>query len=83
MDVGAVWSSDSQSLALVSSSTTETGPIEIVEIQTGAVRELRPQLGADTSLDAPLAWSPDGRWFLAPTNAADGQAVRPDRRRNR
>ena len=33
----------------------------------------RAQLRHDTSLDAPLAWSPDGRWFLAPTNAADGK----------
>ena len=71
--LGAVWSSDSQSLAFVPTSMTGTDVIAIVEVETGAVRELRARLQPGQSVGLPLAWSPDGRWFLAPTNAGDGK----------
>jgi Tol biopolymer transport system component len=69
----AVWASDGRSLAFVGLSASGEDVIEMVEVETGAVRDLEPKLDAGTSLGVPLAWSPDGRWFLAPTNASNGR----------
>ncbi len=71
--LGAVWSADSRSLAFVPTSMNGDDVIAIVEVETGAVRELRARLQPGQSVGLPLAWSPDGRWFLAPANASDGK----------
>lgn len=70
----SVWSSDSRSIAFVKPSTDGTGIIEIADIETGAVRDVQPNLAAGASLGTPLVWSPDGRWFLARVNAASVNA---------
>lgn len=70
---GATWSSDGKSLAIVRSSSNGAGAIEIVEVETGATRELQDRLQPGQSVGVPLAWSPDGRWFLAPANAGSGK----------
>ena len=70
---GAVWSPDSQSLAFVPTSEFGADVIAIVEVGTGAVRELHARLQPGQSVALPLAWSPDARWFLAPANAGDGK----------
>jgi Tol biopolymer transport system component len=62
---GAVWSSDSRSLAFITSSASDEYIIEIARIDTGATRELRLKPWTGYSVDDPLAWSPDGRWFVA------------------
>ena len=69
---GAVWSSDGRSLAFVRSSASGTALIEIFEVGTGALRDLQPKLATGASLGLPLAWSPDGRGFLATTYASNG-----------
>jgi hypothetical protein len=74
----SVWSSDSRSIAFVKTSPDGTGVIEIADIETGAVRDVQPNLVAGTSLGTPLVWSPDGRWFLARVNADGARFVRID-----
>ena len=74
----AVWSSDSRSLAFVKSSPDGTGAIEVASIDTGATRDVQPNLVAGASLGTPLVWSPDGRWFLALVNADGTRFVRID-----
>jgi Tol biopolymer transport system component len=70
----SVWSSDSRSIAFVKPSTDGTGMIEIVEIDTGALRDVQPNFAAGVSLGTPLVWSPDGRWLLARVSAASVNA---------
>ena len=70
---GAVWSTDSESLAFVPTSMYGADVIAIVEVGTGEVRELHAKLQPGQSVALPLAWSPDARWFLAPANAGDGK----------
>ena len=70
----SVWSADSRSIAFVKPSTDGTGIIEIVDIETGAVRDVQPNLDTRASLSTPLVWSPDGRWFLARVDAGSGLA---------
>ena len=70
----SVWSSDSRSIAFVKPSTDGTGIIEIADIETGAVRDVQPNLDTRASLGTPLVWSPDGRWFLSRVNAGSGNA---------
>jgi Tol biopolymer transport system component len=79
----SVWSSDSRSIAFVKPSTDGTGIIEIAGIDTGAPRDVQPNLAAGASLGTPLVWSPDGRWFLArvevaSVNATNARFVRID-----
>jgi Tol biopolymer transport system component len=74
----SVWSSDSRSIAFVNPSTDGTGIIEIAGIDTGARRDVRPNLLTGASLGTPLVWSPDGRWFLARVNADGAHFVRID-----
>jgi Tol biopolymer transport system component len=69
----AVWSSDSQSLAFAASAANGSDVIQIVRIDTGAERALTPRLNTGQSLGDSTAWSPDGHWFLASTNASDGK----------
>ena len=72
---GAIWSSDSRSVALVRRSESGTGVIQIVDIGSGAVREIQPNLERGRSLGVPLAWSPDRKWFLVPVNASEGKRL--------
>jgi len=62
------WSDDGQSLAVIASPAVGPEVVDIVRIDSGAVRELRPQLAANGSIGGSLAWSPDGRWILATDN---------------
>ena len=60
------WSADGQSLAFIATPAVGPDVIDVVRIDTGAVRELRPQLaGGGGSIGGTLVWSPDGRWILA------------------
>lgn len=61
----ASWSADGQSLAFMATPAAGPEVIDIVQIDSGAVRELRPQLAGGGSIGGTLAWSPDGRWILA------------------
>ena len=65
----SVWSPDSRSIAFIKPSIGGTGMIEIADIETGAVRDVQPNLAAGASLGTPLVWSPDGRWLLARVDA--------------
>lgn len=69
----AAWSSDGHSLALIAEEPS--GPVNgqqasflrIVDVDTGATRDVRASTGE--SIGGPVAWSPDGRWFLAEVSA--------------
>jgi Tol biopolymer transport system component len=70
----SVWSPDSRSIAFIKPSTDGSGIIEIADIETGAVRDVQPNVVAGALLGTPLVWSPDGRWFLARVDAGSGRA---------
>jgi Tol biopolymer transport system component len=74
----SVWSSDSRSLAFVKLSIGRTGVIEVADIETGALRDVQPNLVGGASLGTPLVWSPDRRWFLARVNGVGVRFVRID-----
>jgi Tol biopolymer transport system component len=66
---GAVWSSDSATLA-VAGRAGGRDVIDIITVDGGTVRQLQPKLGTNTTLAWPIAWSPDGRWFLGSTDSS-------------
>lgn len=65
----AAWSTDGHQLALFADEPS--GPVNgrsaqfvrIIDIDTGTTRDVRPPTGE--SIGGPIAWSPDGKWFLA------------------
>ncbi len=65
----AAWSSDGHSLALFADEPSGpvngelAGFVRVVDVDTGTTRDVRATTGE--SIHMPLAWSPDGRWFLA------------------
>jgi hypothetical protein len=72
----AAWSTDGHQLALIADEPS--GPVNdqsaqfvrIVNVDTDTARDIRAPTGE--SIGGQIAWSPDGRWFLAEVSAVGG-----------